>query len=305
MTTHEVTDRRWLGNRAVIVTMAMATATALASLTLVSQASALAPSGDFAVFAQCPRFNPEVGLCLYSKTESGSVTIGTSTVPIKKPIVLQGGVATNEVTEVESLVGALNGETLVKSPQQVPGGLLGVVAPEVLPPFLQQIFNDFINKGVTGVTATTELARPASAVGINTTNLVNGEGTALSLPVKVKLDNPFLGNECYIGSAASPVTLNLTSGTTSPPPPNKPISGNAGKLIFKDEFKLVEIINNTLVDNAFSAPAASGCGGILSLLVDPAVNVTLGLPSAAGRNTAIQNNIVDEASGQAVIASEK
>jgi len=158
---------------------------------------------------------------------------------------------------------------------------------------------------LTGVTATTELAKPASEIGINTSNLVNEEGVALSLPVKVKLDNPLLGSACYIGSSSSPVTLNLTTGKTSPPPPNTSIHGKLGNLEFLDEFTLVEITNNTLVDNAFSAPEASGCGGLLAPVLDPIIDLKLGLPSAAGKNTAIQNNRIREASGENVIKSEK
>jgi hypothetical protein len=41
---------------------------------------------------------------------------------------------------------------------------------------------------LTGVIATTELAAPASSIGVNLGNLLNAEGTALSLPVKVHLE---------------------------------------------------------------------------------------------------------------------
>lgn len=159
--------------------------------------------------------------------------------------------------------------------------------------------------GLTGVNATTELAKPASEIGISTDNLLNQEGVALSLPVKIKLDNPLLGSACYIGSSASPVTLNLTDGPTAPPPPNKSISGKVGSLKFKDEFTLIEILKNTLVDNAFAAPEATGCGGLLAPVIDPVIGAKLGLPSAAGKNTAIQNNKLREATAETVIASEK
>jgi hypothetical protein len=157
---------------------------------------------------------------------------------------------------------------------------------------------------LTGVTATTELAAPASAIGISIQNLIEGEGIALSLPVKVKLDNPLLGSSCYIGSNAHPITLNLTDGTTSPPPPNKPITGKVGEITFQEEFAIATITENTLVDNAFSAPAASGCGGLLALAIDPVVNLQLGLPAAAGMNTAIENNTVKDANAASVKASE-
>jgi hypothetical protein len=127
----------------------------------------------------------------------------------------------------------------------------------------------------------------------------------LSLPVKVKLENPLLGGACYIGSETSPVTLNLTSGKTAPPPPNEPISGKVGHFEFKDEFEFVEITNNTLVDNAFAAPQATGCGGLLAPVLDPVIDAKLGLPSAAGHNTAIQNNTIKEATASGVVASEK
>jgi hypothetical protein len=67
-----------------------------------------------------------------------------------------------------------------------------------------------------------------------------------------------------------------------------PISGASGKAEVLEEGGIVKYHGTTLVDNAWSAPAASGCGGILSFLVDPIINAQLGLPSAAGHNTAKQ-----------------
>jgi len=298
--------RRLLSVRARKIGVAMAAASVLASFALASPALAKSPTGDCAVFSQCPRFTPEVTFCLYSQTLSGEVTIKKQAGPIKNTVTLQGGIKRNPVTEAETFVAALNGDTLSKTPQKVPGGLLSLVNCSEITNVLERIACEVIfENGVTGVNATTELAKPASEIGINTNNLVNQEGTALSLPVKVHLENPFLGSECYIGSSAKPITLNLTTGTTSPPEPNKPISGKVGKIVFKDEFNFTEISANTLVDNAFAAPEATGCGGIFAFLVDPIINGKLGLPSAAGQNTAIQNNTIKEAAAEAVIASEK
>ncbi len=42
-----------------------------------------------------------------------------------------------------------------------------------------------------------------------------------------------------------------------------------------------------------------------SFLIDPVIDSKVGLPSAAGNNTAIQNNLIREAQAAAVIASEK
>src|SRR5664280_1712635 len=101
-----------------------------APLALAAPALAKEPTGDFAVFKQCPRFTAGVELCLYSETLSGEVTLNKQKVPInedkKHPLILQGGI-TNAGTEEEKFVGALNGETLSKTPQNVPGGLTGLV----------------------------------------------------------------------------------------------------------------------------------------------------------------------------------
>ena len=130
---------------------------------------------------------------------------------------------------------------------------------------------------------------------INEFNLLVAEGVALKLPVKVHLENPFLGSSCYVGSSSSPLIWNLTTGTTKPNPPNTAITGKPGFPEVKEEYELVQITENTLVENNWSAPAATGCGGILSFLVDPVIDSMLGLPAAAGSNTAILNNTIDSA----------
>jgi hypothetical protein len=287
--------------RTLIVAMAL-----IAPLAFAAPALAKEPTGDFAVFKQCPRFTAEVNFCFYAQTLSGEVTLNKQTVPITKTITLQGGIKRNETTEAETFVAALNGETLSKSPQKVPGGLAGLIKCNEISDFLERVACELVfENGVTGVNATTELARPASEIGINKNNLVNEEGVALSLPVRVHLENPFLGSECYVGSSSSPMTWNLTTGTTSPPPPNKPISGKVGNIEFKDAFRFVQITGNSSVDNAYAAPGATGCGGLFSFLIDPIINGKIGLPSAAGHNTTILNNTIDEAPAEAVIASEK
>ncbi|HWW89577.1 MAG TPA: hypothetical protein VNY35_02200, partial [Solirubrobacteraceae bacterium] len=171
--------------------------------------------------------------------------------------------------------------------------------------FFERIACEVIfENGLTGVTATTELAAPASSIVLNAQNLIEAEGTALFLPVKVKLGNPLLGESCYIGSNSSPISLPLTTGTTSPPAPNKPITGKIGKVEFKDEAALTIIRENSLVNNSFAAPAAEGCGGIFAFLINPLVDAKLGIPSAAGHNTAILNGTLQQGNAAAVKASE-
>jgi len=284
-----------------------AMASAIAALVaLVLASSALAtnhPTGEFEKFKDCPLANATVEDCIFAETSSGEFTVGKKTVPIVNTITLQGGFKEGAEEKLE-FIAAEDGNTLSKTPQPVPGGLFGIVAPEFLPKWLQEIFNNFINEGFSGVTETTELAAPASHIELSTENLLFETGTALSLPLKIKLNNIFLGESCFIGSNSAPIVIPFTTGTTSPPAPNKPIKGAAGTLEHNSSFTLITLNGGKLVNNSFAAPGAEGCGGFLSFLIDPAVNAELGLPSAAGHNTAILQGKLSTGVAAAVRASE-
>jgi hypothetical protein len=226
-------------------------------------------------------------------------------VPISSTITLQGGLHENTSTGLDEFIGAEYGETLSHTPQKVPGGLAGLVKCDEISNWLERIACELVfENGLTGVNVTTELAEPANKIGISTENLLVESGTALSLPVKVHLENPFLGEECYLGSDSSPIRIALTTGTTSPPAPNKPISGSGGIATFNSSFTIITLEKNKLVNNSFAAPGAEGCGGIFSGLIDPIVDSKLGLPAAAGHNTAILAGTLKTASAAATEASE-
>jgi hypothetical protein len=279
-----------------------------ATMVIVAAPAAMAtPTGGYAVFAQCPTTTTHVNGCIYSPTESGEITLGKQTVPIVNTQVLQGGLLREEEEFVKQLAPALNGETLTKTAQRVPGGLLGVKCSEIKgeghdEKELRKACEKIFEEGFLGVSAVTELAAPASSVVLNTFSEATGLGTALTLPVKVKLENALFGSKCYIGSNSDPIMLDLTTGTTSPPAPNSPISGNPGVQSTKEEGGILVISGVKLVNNSFSAPGATGCG--LFGLLDGLINAKLGLPSAAGSNTAILNGKVEIANASAVEASE-
>lgn len=261
---------------------------ALVAMLVPAASASAAPTGEWAKFAKCPTSNPAAEFCLYAETTSGTIQIGKKPVPVVKPVVLQGGLDTEAgFLSPATMIAATDGNTLTKAAQPVPGGLLGVVAPTWWPKFIQDWFNGLINEGFTGVNATMELAGPASAVKFNAINALTGSGSTIEMPVKIKLDNAILGSNCYIGSNSSPIQLKLTTGKTSPPPPNTSISGSPGTFGANATEDLLTIAKNKLVDNSFGAPGTSGCGGIFSFLVDPLVSSVVGVPSPAGTNSAI------------------
>jgi hypothetical protein len=225
--------------------------------------------------------NLQVG-CVQSVTNGGSITIGTTTVPFENPITVQFGVywpagapvrdlPDGSQTNVYSTVPAAGGKTLVAKPLEV-----------TLPGIANLI------PGVTSVFAQVELAGPITdfiplATGTDTPVFV--------LPVKLRLRNALFGSQCYIGSDRSPIRFSPTTGTTSPPPPNQPATGNPGTLTIENDPNghdtlAVGFTGATLVDNAYAVPKANGCGLIPGTL-DPLINLAFGLPSAAGRNAVV------------------
>jgi hypothetical protein len=243
---------------------------------LASASPALAKSTvkeEFLPFADCPLETASV--CLVAKTASGEFVIGHKTVPIESTVTLQGGEATTS-REAQPLVGAADGDTLSKTPLKEPGGLVGI--------------------GELGgeVTATAELAGPPSSVILDENALLLGSGTAVTLPIKVKLSNTTLGEECYIGSSSEPIVLHLTTGTTSPPAPTEPIKGGATVVEGGAKGKITRLKTVTLVDNDFSVPGASGCGGTLSPLIDLVVDADVGIPASAGQSKAIMAGPIEE-----------
>lgn len=292
---------RAFGARRVALVAVLGAVALMATLGLAATASAT-PKGKFERFAHCPLANTSVTACLFAEAAGGEFTVGKTTVPITKPIILQGGliekVTENEKEELEvteEFVGAEGAETLPPTPLPVPGGLFGVECSKISNEFVRLVCEFVFENKFTEVTATTQLAAPASAITINEGNLLDGKGTALGLPIKVKLDNPLLGESCYIGSNASPVMLDLTTGTSGS------VTGNPGKV--KVEEGLLTVEENSLVNGTFSAPGVEGCGGIFSFLIDPLVNAKLGLPAPTG-NVAVLKGTLFQASPKTVKESE-
>ena len=213
---------------------------------------------EFAPFLDCP--TATAGQCTFAETTGGEFEMGNKQVPIVKPIVLQGGLEKKSGAPLP-LIPARDGNTLISPPQKVPGGLLGIGLLE----------------GIGGeVTATATIAGPVSNVLVNQIYLIEGGGVAVQLPLKIKLDNPLLGEECSIGSDSEPVVLNLTTAVK-------------GTLTDLDKNKIVKVSNVTLEDSSFAVPAAKNCGLSTAL-----VNLLAGLPAAAGHNKAVMIGSFEE-----------
>jgi hypothetical protein len=273
-----------------ILGLACAAALALGAAGPAGAAGVPQPSGPYTGMGTCPLASPQlqnandgaVG-CVVATVAGGSFTVGSTVVqlPASSPIVAKFGAywpnngptvtfPDGTETDVMSTVAPTDGRELTSSPLNVPIPGLSSFWP-----------------GVTTAIVQIELAGPIT----NFAPLSAGENYPLfRLPVKLHLLNVFLGTGCYIGSSSSPVLLQPTAGTTSPPAPNQPIAGDTGSIGITgdpDGFAAVNVAftGSRLVDNSFAVPSASGCGLLGS--ADWIVDSLFGLPSAAGHNTTV------------------
>jgi hypothetical protein len=249
----------------------LVTLTALVALIALAPATAGAtttPAPGYDQFTGCPNpaQNPEIEFCFHTVFTSGEFQVGSIEFPITNPITYRGGLT--ESFEVD--FNAAGGMPPV--PQTVPGGIVGLTGLAWLTALLSaeelELFADIELAGMPGP--------PLPAT--------------LSLPVRIHLTNTILGNNCYIGSNANPIVLDLTTGTTSPPPPNEPITGTEAT-ISETPNEVLDIEEGTYVENSFAAPEANGCvltiEGSPPISIDSLINSQNGLPAAAGTNRAI------------------
>jgi len=257
--------------RKILVAAALS---ALASMAiLASAAEAATPAPPYQGFAGCPSpsENENVAFCVRDEFSSGHIQLGSLDIPISSPVVLRGG---SEYFTGDFLGNSEAGITPVSQP--VPGGLVGMSTGN-------QQFEELIGKTkLLQLNASIELAgQPGS--------LTSG---SLTLPIKVHLENPLLGNSCYIGSNVAPVQLSLTTGTTNPPAPAEPISGQLGGE-FEEDPSLPEVLTSSggvFVDNTYAVPGANGCAvtiGSHQISINSLVNAVYQLPATAGASSTV------------------
>jgi len=288
------TGRRW---RCAPIAASLLALTLVLALTSGASADATNPTpSDFAI---CPTsfVDAQSGIgmsyCVHSVVSGGLIQLGSSTVPITSPgdtldfgtLDLQGVGQTGP----QALLTPTNGQMFGGPAQTVPGGLFGLLSPSSVPAFLQGQLASALSASIVlagPATPSTDVDRTATSAFFIGFNALTG-GVFLHIPVKIQLHNQFLGSSCYIGSNSNPIVLALQPNTTSPPPPNQPITGNAGNFEILDGAEVITLTGATYVDNALGVPAATGCGSGGAL--DAAINRKEHLPSPAGRNAVILN----------------
>jgi hypothetical protein len=211
---------------------------------------------DFPNFADCPTGAAGVTNCVDMQSTAGTLTIKKLNIDLGSSLEIRGGwnLADGTVVAPDGTSGVFS------QPVDVPGGIFGVDFP--LP----------------GNRLTLQVEKAGTgAITIDPTDLT------ITAPVKLALHNSILGN-CTIGTDAKPVALSLTTGTTSPPAPNEPITGQIGDQQITP--RAISFRGNRNVDNAFALGGAKGCNIAAAAIMDSALRA----PSGAGKNTLVIDN---------------
>jgi len=245
-------------------------------------------------FRHCPVNNGGTSACFWGQSGPESeFTAGKVHVPLVLPITIWGGLEINEETEELTTIGPEDGAPTL-TPVAQPGPALNKdVDAELLSPAEKELYYRAHPVRQEQTTVTIELAGPPVEMKISTNNLINENGTALALPTKVKLSNPFFANDCYVGSDEHPIWIYLTTGSSGS------FHGSAGSFGTEQGGEILVIEDNRLVENTFEAPGVEGCGGDSS--VDEAMDAALGLPSLEpGSNVAVIQGTLAVSSVEAV-----
>ena len=216
------------------------------------------------------------GACAEVVVRGGEMNIGGLNVPIPDgslrvagqeiPVLSPPANFPSGVTTFEGAPGTPHGYGVDHRDLPIPGGALGSA--------------DGFN--LTSVSATVEALE---------TPVLNALAGSIDMPIRVKLENPMLGNSCYLGSQQNPIVLNIRT------------SDHGAPGAMPDRFQGVPggaILGSVGSDSDFAVPAAQGCGlwGSLNWLVNMRANA----PSPAGQNSIITEYDAYHAPAPSVIA---
>ncbi|GHA86324.1 MULTISPECIES: hypothetical protein [Streptomyces] len=253
-------------------------------------AAATQLNGAWAPFDRCPVDNPamlatdgdtDIALCVTSTSPNGTIKLGNTTATTGSTN-MQFGVIQHPAQGTYTVVPPAAG-SLVSGKTTIPGGLLGIMCPSNIP-VVSAVCGQITDATLNKVTATVESAGAPTEF-----SLVAGisSGPIVKLPVRIRLENPLLGSNCYIGSNSNPVLLR--PGNLNAPTMGVSLFDGDGTAN-PDGGSMIQIGLSGAAqgDNQFSVPKASGCG--LGGLLSWAIDLKVGLPAAAGSNNLVLND---------------
>ncbi len=308
---------RWRSHRALLVTATSASAVALIAVGVPAMALATHPAshagpgaigpgypppgGIYKPFTNCPLLNPimeesattafEVVACVTGQVESGSITIGTITTPVVRPVNVQFGfwsppnasLGGDNTGGIQQYAGGVLpppaglGAMVSTKPDLIPGSLTTVLGcSTTTDPVVKNLCTQAENFG--------GKYQDVYALAQNVGQLTNFGLFNWTQRLDFKLENPLLGNNCTIGSANNPVVINPQLSIA---PGGQLISENDPNPVKHPNTGVLAITAADATDTTFTAPGVTGCGpgGAANIAVDEALDAGTGLPAASGVNS--------------------
>ncbi|MFI0236408.1 hypothetical protein [Streptomyces sp. NPDC016845] len=248
-------------------------------------------NGNWAPFNRCPVDNAAMlaadgidnqATCISSSSSTGVIKLGSSVVPTGKTD-LQVGIVTH--SDGTNTVIAPAGGALVADPANLPGGLLGLMCPSDIP-VVGAVCGKITDSTVNKVVATVESVGTPSDFQL-LAGVSEGQ-PIISIPVRIHLQNPLIGNNCYIGTKSAPVVLR--PGNAALPNVGADSAASNGTPDEAGPFGRLALTGANQQDTTFAAPGASGCGPLGLGAFNWAVNLKSALPAASGTNSLTLNS---------------
>ena len=245
------------------------------------------PGGIYAPFTNCPLNNPVMQestgfvACTGADATSGSITLGNIVTPVLRPVSVQFGFYTGPdqayyADVLPPLAGV--GAQLSTRPDLIPESLTtGLGCATTTSKTVEKLCTEAENYGGRYLDVYA-LAQSDGAI-------TNFSLLSWTQPVKFKLINPLLGNNCYIGTLGNPVmlapqlTINSGQIVTDPNPAKHP------------DTEVLET-NSSASATGFSVPGVTGCGpgGVANIAIDEALDASSGLPAASGNSLTLSGS---------------
>ena len=261
------------------------------------------PGGIYKPFTDCPILNPLMQetaggngvICSAGQVASGSVTLGTVTTPVVRPVDVQfGGVQLPNATLGGDWTGGASNFAGGILPPPAGLGAMLKTKPDLIPVSLTTALGCSTTTDPVVKSVCTQAENfggkylDVFALAQNVGQLTNFNLTTWTQRIDFKLINPLLGNNCTVGNANNPIVINpnisLAPGgqLIEEPDPNPTKHPNT---------VVLDITAAIATDTTFTAPGVTGCGpgGAKNISIDEALDAGTGLPAASGVNSLTLN----------------
>lgn len=209
--------------------------------------------------------NRQVG-CAHTTIGSGTFTIGDYSVPVGTPMQVDFGFRWS--ADGPRLDTGTGSQPNIYDTQANTDGLIKAPVTEAPLPGLANFWP--------GVTSANVKIEPAGQIKNFVPLALGTQYPLFEMPIKLKIEHPFLGSKCYIGTDSNPIVVRAVSA--SQPTLSQVRDPNGHTTV------TLKITGGSLLDSNLAIPGASRCGLLTLGESNWIVNSLFDLPSSSGNS---------------------